>query len=124
MPEEKGVVLPRVASLCCCKQLLTGRHRRFPAPQLQRFYMPEEKGVILPGQAKTFRFSFKSPQPGMFTELWVLETAPALKTPLPLLTLRGVAYSDDRHIGQRGEIAEELDTKEKHRKVTLVLCVF
>lgn len=53
----------------------------------------------------------------MFTELWVLETAPALKEPLPLLTVRGVAYTEDRNEQARTVVLFDLADKEKRRKV-------
>lgn len=62
-------------------------------------------GVLLPGESLDFPFYFKSRNPGIFSEMWVLATSPVLNKGRPLLvTLKGVAYQEDLYRDRRDEI--------------------
>ncbi|EGF81875.1 hypothetical protein BATDEDRAFT_87286 [Batrachochytrium dendrobatidis JAM81] len=64
----------------------------------QRFYMNYPSGVILPGTAYDFPIIFKSNTPGLFTELWTLETHPAMSHQQDLtITLQGLAIEKNNY---------------------------
>mmetsp|Transcript_29997 Transcript_29997/g.40607 ORF Transcript_29997/g.40607 Transcript_29997/m.40607 type:complete len:106 (-) Transcript_29997:2499-2816(-) len=62
---------------------------------VKRFYCHYPRSILKPGESKTFTFSFKSDKAGMFNEEWALLTEPNLLNPLPLISLSGIALSDD-----------------------------
>ena len=62
-------------------------------------------GTLLPGESLAFPFVFKSPNAGVFSEVWGLQTGPVLARGRPLrVVLRGVALQDDLNAGKRMEI--------------------
>ena len=62
-------------------------------------------GVLLPDQKLDFPFVFKSHNPGIFTEKWLLSTRPVLNQGRPLIiTLNGVATREDVNKEKRDEI--------------------
>lgn len=64
-----------------------------------------DKGVLLPGEILDFPFNFKSRNPGIFSEMWLLATSPVLNQGIPLVvTLKGVAYQEDLYKSKRDEI--------------------
>ncbi|KAH9508488.1 hypothetical protein Btru_055327, partial [Bulinus truncatus] len=76
---------------------------------IQRFYFNNAPGVILPGETMKFPFVFKSPNPGVFTEQWNLETRPIVCGGAALLvTLRGFGIFQDKFKEQREKLEREL----------------
>ena len=74
-------------------------------PKVQRFYFNTSSGVLLPGESLKFPFVFKSPNAGIFSETWQLDTRPTLCGGASLqVTLRGVALQEDKNKRQRNEI--------------------
>ena len=62
-------------------------------------------GVLLPGQSLAFPFFFKSPNAGVFSETWSLQTGPLLAGGRPVrLTLKGVAVQEDINAHKREEL--------------------
>lgn len=62
-------------------------------------------GVLLPGQKISFPFLFKSPNAGIFTETWALQTGPVLSGGCGTrVTLRGVAFQEDTNAQKREEL--------------------
>lgn len=62
-------------------------------------------GVLLPGKEIQFPFYFKSPNPGIFSEMWVLATSPVMNKGRPVVvTLKGVAFQEDLYRKRREEI--------------------
>ena len=62
-------------------------------------------GVLLPGQSLAFPFFFKSPNAGVFSEAWSLQTGPLLAGGRPVrLTLKGVAVQEDINAHKREEL--------------------
>lgn len=74
------------------------------------FHQPARCGAILPGETRTFVFSFRSAEAGVFDETWAMTTEPPLLPPAPapqqrsqrvrsgepfLLSLRGIAVPAD-----------------------------
>lgn len=93
--------VPKTSSLDTC---LDGR--------IQRFYFNTRSGVVLPGRTLDFPFTFKSPNAGIFSETWQLETRPVLCRGAPLqVTLRGVALREDKLKRVRSDI-EVMSKKE------------
>ena len=71
-------------------------------PNVQRFYFNTSSGVLLPGESLKFPFVFKSPNAGIFSEMWQLDTRPVLCGGAALqVTLRGVALQEDKNKTQR-----------------------
>lgn len=61
--------------------------------------------MLLPGDKLQFPFIFKSPNPGIFSETWQLDTKPTLCGGAALqVTLRGIALQEDKTKKQRNEI--------------------
>ena len=59
----------------------------------------------MPGDTMKFPFVFKSPNAGVFTEQWQLETRPVVCGGAALaVTLRGVALQEDKYKKQRNEL--------------------
>ncbi|KAJ3095464.1 hypothetical protein HDU97_006906 [Phlyctochytrium planicorne] len=80
---------------------------------IQRFYFPYKSGVILPGSAFDFKIVFKSASPGIFSEAWAFHTQPELKdTPVPVLTLQGIAIEPDTFKSKREEIEAKLERRQ------------
>ena len=74
-------------------------------PRIQRFYFNTSSGVLLPGESLRFPFVFKSPNAGIFSETWQLDTRPVVCGGGALqITLRGVALQEDKNLKQRKEI--------------------
>lgn len=69
-----------------------------PRTKTQHFYLYfDSSGVILPGATQSLKFIFKSERPGIQTELWQLNTHPALLQGASIqVTLRGVALYQDK----------------------------
>lgn len=62
-------------------------------------------GVLLPGQKLSFPFVFKSPNAGVFTETWALQTGPVLAGGRGIrVTLRAVAFQEDTNADKRDEL--------------------
>ena len=62
-------------------------------------------GVLLPGQKLSFPFVFKSPNTGIFTETWALQTKPVLAAGQALnIILKGVAFEEDKNEPKRKEL--------------------
>ncbi|KAL5516236.1 hypothetical protein EMCRGX_G001519 [Ephydatia muelleri] len=75
----------------------------------QRFYFDTRGGVLLPGQSFPVPFIFKSPNAGVFSETWALQTGPVLARGKPLVfVLRGVAFQEDLHLEKRNAIEDML----------------
>ncbi len=54
-------------------------------------------GVLPPGQKLTFPFAFKSRKAGIFSEMWLFQTAPVLCRGRQILfALKGVAFQEDQ----------------------------
>ena len=63
------------------------------------------EGVLLPGNKLAFPFVFKSPNAGIFSETWLLQTGPVLCRGRPIIfTLKGVAFQDDLNKEKRDEL--------------------
>ena len=78
------------------------------------------KGVLLPGKKLAFPFVFKSPNAGIFSEMWLIQTGPVLCRGRPILfTLKGVAFQDDLNKEKR----EELEVHVKCNGVHYVYCI-
>ena len=62
-------------------------------------------GVLLPGQSTEFPFTFKSPNVGIFSETWSLQTGPVLNRGRPItVTLKGVAFQEDLNVCKREQL--------------------
>ncbi|XP_041458125.1 MYCBP-associated protein-like isoform X2 [Lytechinus variegatus] len=91
-------------------------------PRIQRFYFNTSSGVLLPGESLRFPFVFKSPNAGIFSETWQLDTRPVVCGGGALqVTLRGVALQEDKNLKQRKEIEEELFAKQAQVAVRRIL---
>ncbi|XP_030841548.1 MYCBP-associated protein isoform X2 [Strongylocentrotus purpuratus] len=91
-------------------------------PRIQRFYFNTSSGVLLPGESLRFPFVFKSPNAGIFTESWQLDTRPVVCGGGALqVTLRGVALQEDKNLKQRKDIEEELFAKQAQVAVRRIL---
>jgi len=78
---------------------------------VQRFYFNNSSGVILPGETMKFPFVFKSPNAGVFQEQWQLETRPVVcGGAMLLVTLRGIAFAEDKYKGQRQQLEVRFHT--------------
>ncbi|GFO47747.1 mycbp-associated protein-like isoform x1 [Plakobranchus ocellatus] len=83
------------------------------------FFLP---GVILPGETLRFPFVFKSPNAGVFSEQWNLETRPVVCGGAALLvTLRGVALQEDKFKDQREKLERELVQRQAQQVVGHIL---
>lgn len=90
--------------------------------QVQRFYFNNASGVILPGETLRFPFVFKSPNAGVFSEQWNLETRPVVCGGAALLvTLRGVALQEDKFKEQREKLEKELVQRQAQQVVGQIL---
>ncbi|XP_072882687.1 MYCBP-associated protein [Hemitrygon akajei] len=98
--------------------------KRLPEPQhcvkppsdtrMPRFYFNINSGIILPGETINLPFTFKSPNAGIFTDLWEFCTHPVLLAGASLqVALWGVAVFADRNEGARQQLQQELEKKEK-----------
>ena len=62
-------------------------------------------GALLPGQQLSFPFVFKSPNAGIFKEMWALQTGPVLAGGRGVrVLLRGVAFKEDTNAHKRDEL--------------------
>ncbi|XP_022092227.1 MYCBP-associated protein-like [Acanthaster planci] len=83
------------------------------SPKVQRFYFNTSSGVLLPGESLKFPFAFKSPNAGIFSETWQLDTRPVLCGGAALqVALRGIALQEDKNKRQRDQIEQNLFTKQ------------
>jgi hypothetical protein len=88
----------------------------------QRFYFNQSNGVLLPGDLLKFPFIFKSPNAGVFSELWEFQTHPVVCGGAKLLvTLRGVALKQDKYERHRTELDDELKHKQANQVVSSLL---
>ncbi|KAH6574215.1 hypothetical protein BASA62_002534 [Batrachochytrium salamandrivorans] len=79
---------------------------------VQRFYLSHLRGVILPGTAYDFPVIFKSGIPGLFTELWVLETSPVITHQEKFtITLQGLAIEEETYHQQIRKVEQTLDRR-------------
>lgn len=77
----------------------------YSLPFLKRWFVFFLSGVILPGDDVKFPFVFKSPNAGVFTEQWQLQTHPVVCGGAALVvTLRGTALQEDKFLKQRSEL--------------------
>ncbi|KAL4226579.1 hypothetical protein ACF0H5_014564 [Mactra antiquata] len=89
---------------------------------VQRFYFNNSSGVILPGETMKFPFVFKSPNAGVFQEQWKFETRPVVCGGADLIvTLRGIAFAEDKYKGQRMKLESELQKKEADQMMRHIL---
>ncbi|XP_062886788.1 MYCBP-associated protein isoform X1 [Mobula hypostoma] len=106
--------------------------KRLPEPEhcvkppsdtrIPRFYFNISSGKILPGETINLPFTFKSPNAGIFTDLWEFCTHPVLLAGASLqVALWGVAVFADRNEGARQQLQQELEEKEKIAIVEHVL---
>ena len=78
---------------------------------LNRFVFDVSDGVILPGDVVVIPFVFKSPNAGIFTETWKLETLPVLcGSENIIVTLHGVATQCDEYEQERRQLEAELES--------------
>eukprot|EP00742_Colponemidia_sp_Colp-10_P003426 GILJ01003647.1.p1 GENE.GILJ01003647.1~~GILJ01003647.1.p1 ORF type:complete len:975 (-),score=186.14 GILJ01003647.1:142-2760(-) len=87
----------------------------------QRFFCHAVKGVLLPGQSKSFKFSFLSSIPGVFTEIWSLFTSPGLLHPIDDLVLHGTATVEDENVDKRRRFDDELSLKDAMHTVEEII---
>ncbi|XP_062379611.1 MYCBP-associated protein isoform X2 [Sardina pilchardus] len=79
----------------------------------QSFYFNTSMGVILPGARQRVLFTFKSERAGILSELWRLNTHPALLGGAALqVTLRGVALYQDTNAPHRHALQMEIQHRE------------
>ncbi|EDV29676.1 uncharacterized protein TRIADDRAFT_52329 [Trichoplax adhaerens] len=79
----------------------------------QRFYFNTGVDMIMPGQKMKFPFTFKSSNPGIFTETWCMNTKPTLCGGAAIkVVLRGVALEEDINKDKRSKIEAELRRKQ------------
>ncbi|XP_061088596.1 MYCBP-associated protein [Conger conger] len=102
------------------------QERSFPQTQPdthpQCFYFNTSTGVILPGEAQRVVFIFKSATAGIVSEVWSLNTHPAVLGGASLqVTLRGVALYRDRTADQREALQKQLQQKEAESVCTQLL---
>ena len=65
----------------------------------------DNSGVLLPGERLEFPFVFKSPNAGIFSETWSLQTGPVLNRGRPVtVTLKGVAFQEDLNMHKREQL--------------------
>lgn len=89
---------------------------------VQRFYFNNSSGVILPGETMKFPFVFKSPNAGVFQEQWQFETSPVVCGGAALIvSLRGIAFAEDKYKGQRQKLESELQQKEADQMMRQIL---
>jgi len=68
-------------------------------------------GLILPGQTTNITFQFKSPNGGIFTEEWYLETHPTLCAGRAILvTLHGIATQHNDLENERRNLEVSFNT--------------
>ncbi|XP_051786901.1 MYCBP-associated protein-like isoform X2 [Erpetoichthys calabaricus] len=90
--------------------------------KVQRFYFNMNSGVILPGDKQQILFSFKSPDPGIFSESWQMSTYPALPGGAGIeVKMRGVALHIDLTVAVWREIEQALQAKEDQRMVVQIV---
>ncbi|XP_033624300.1 MYCBP-associated protein-like isoform X2 [Asterias rubens] len=91
-------------------------------PNVQRFYFNTSSGVLLPGESLKFPFVFKSPNAGIFSEMWQLDTRPVLCGGAALqVTLRGVALQEDKNKTQRHHLEQDLFHKQATMSIKHIL---
>ncbi|XP_071943244.1 MYCBP-associated protein-like isoform X2 [Antedon mediterranea] len=91
-------------------------------PKTQRFYFNTSSGVLLPGDSLKFPFVFKSPNSGIFTEKWHLETKPVVCNGADLeVVLRGVALKEDKNKKARNELEMELLHKQAVANIRMIV---
>ncbi|XP_028402373.1 MYCBP-associated protein-like [Dendronephthya gigantea] len=92
------------------------------AGQEQRFYFDKNSGVILPGDTLRFPFTFKSTNPGMFSEQWQLDTQPVLNGGAAIrVLLKGLALQDDLNAEKRAALEVELGQRQARQIVQSIL---
>ena len=65
---------------------------------VERFFGITIRNKLLPKETKTFTFSFRSEELGIYFEEWEVVTEPALIKPLKVLSLTGISIQDQTHI--------------------------
>lgn len=88
---------------------------------VQRFYCHYPRNKLLPGQEKVFTFSFRSTNLGIFNEEWELLTEPALLTPLPVLSMSGIAIEDETDLAELAALDAELETQDNNHMYEEIL---
>ena len=79
-------------------------------------------GVILPGDTLRFPFTFKSSNPGMFTEQWQLDTQPVLSGGAVIrVLLKGLALQDDLNAEKRARLEDELGQRQARQIVESIV---
>jgi len=79
--------------------------------EVQRFYFNIGDGVILPGGVIMLPFTFKSPNAGIFTELWRFSTQPVVMGGASLhIILKGVATQESDHVNMT-EMCRQIDLR-------------
>ena len=77
------------------------------------FHLLQYSGVLSPGQSLSIPFTFKSPNAGIYTETWSIETSPLLCGGRNIrVTLKGVAFQQDIYKTKREqiEVREEMNS--------------
>jgi hypothetical protein len=83
-----------------------------------RFICAKLAGSITPGAVTDFLFTFEAMSPGVFTELWQLETVPPCNNATPIIiTLRGVSTRTDETAPKRVRLDKKL-----HSAVSFSMC--
>jgi hypothetical protein len=63
---------------------------------------------LKPGESKKFTFTFRSLTAGVYVEEWELLTDPMLHTPLPKLSLSGMAIKEEEYVKERQDLSDKL----------------
>ena len=93
-----------------------------PLDGVQRFFLSHREGVILPNTAYDFPIIFKSSSPGLFTEIWRLETLPNLPhLPDLCVTLQGLGVEVDIYHDKRTHIDKTLERRHTERVARKVI---
>ncbi|KAJ1465264.1 hypothetical protein T484DRAFT_1865549 [Baffinella frigidus] len=78
-------------------------------------------GSILPGDVKEFVFTFKSDNPGAFSEGWTFEGRPKVNDTAHTVTLKGFARVEDKTKAKRSELELDLEHSLKMHTVEEVM---
>ena len=65
--------------------------------------------MLLPDERRELQVAFRSPQAGIFTEDWQVDTWPRVPTGTLQLSFCGIAVSRDTHAGDRAELQSGLE---------------
>ncbi len=65
--------------------------------------------MLLPDERRELQVTFRSPQAGIFTEDWQVDTWPRVPTGTLQLSFCGIAVSRDTHAGDRAELQSGLE---------------